>query len=212
MDRFNTSAGSASAPVAPTAPDNPYFTSGNPGLGVPATVPGPYWFHMISEEIRNVIFEAGLTPDHENLTQLYEAIQTMIDANVGPDASETVKGIAELATTAEAQALTNDSRIITPLKLANAFKGSNQSLAANGYQKLPGGLILQWTHVTGNGTSLYPIAFPNAALAVYASVDTPNFRTCAAFIVDASSFTHSAFQGDGAATALEPLTIFAIGY
>lgn len=84
MDHFNTSAGSASIPTAPAAPDNPYFTSGNPSLGVPATVPGPYWFHMISEEMRKVIIEAGLTPDHENLTQLHEAIQILIAAGITP--------------------------------------------------------------------------------------------------------------------------------
>lgn len=84
MDHFNTSAGSASVPAAPAAPDNPYFTSGNPSLGVPATVPGPYWFHMISQEIRNVLIEAGLTPDHENLTQLHEAIEILIAAGITP--------------------------------------------------------------------------------------------------------------------------------
>ena len=38
-----------------------------------------------------------------------------------PDASETVKGIAELATTAECIAYTDDTRIVTPLKLGSAF-------------------------------------------------------------------------------------------
>ena len=47
-----------------------------------------------------------------------------------------------------------------------AFTGSNQSLAAAGYQKLPGGLILQWGSGVGSnsgGVSMsFPIAFPNA--------------------------------------------------
>lgn len=71
-----------------------------------------------------------------------------------------------VATTAQAQALTDDSVLLTPKKLADAFKGSNQSLSAIGYQKLPGGLILQWGGVSsGSGAAAiftYPIAFPNA--------------------------------------------------
>ena len=47
------------------------------------------------------------------------------------------------------------------------FTGSNQSLAANGYQKLPGGLILQWGTATVNdsvgGVAVtFPVAFPTA--------------------------------------------------
>lgn len=43
------------------------------------------------------------------------------------------------------------------------------SIAANGYQKLPSGLIVQWGTFTGNGTNTmtgnFPIAFPNAVFA-----------------------------------------------
>lgn len=58
----------------------------------------------------------------------------------------------QIASTAEAQAWANNTKAISPLRLADAFKGANQSLATNGYQKLPGGLIIQWgqTIVTGN--------------------------------------------------------------
>lgn len=73
-----------------------------------------------------------------------------------------------IATTAQAQALTDDLALLTPKKLADAFKGANQSLAANGYQKLPSGLILQWgtsASVSGSAsTFIFPIAFPNAML------------------------------------------------
>jgi hypothetical protein len=53
------------------------------------------------------------------------------------------------------------------------YNGSGrQQLAANGYQRLPGGLILQWgsTFIAGNSTATvtYPIAFPNAAFIVIA--------------------------------------------
>lgn len=50
-----------------------------------------------------------------------------------------------------------------------AFTGTNQLLAHDGYQKLPGGLIIQWgaaTTVSGSATVTYPIAFPSSARAV----------------------------------------------
>lgn len=77
---------------------------------------------------------------------------------------------ADVATTAQAQALSDNWNKITPLRLMEAFQGANQSLAANGYQKLPGGLIIQWgTTATGAGGTVavtFPIAFPNASLSV----------------------------------------------
>lgn len=82
MERYNIGAGSDSAPAVPDPADNPFYQEGNPSLGVPATVPGPWWFHMITEEMRNVITDADLTPDHTDLTQLSAAIQAMIAANV----------------------------------------------------------------------------------------------------------------------------------
>ena len=59
-------------------------------------------------------------------------------------ASETVRGVIQLATEAQAQGLTDDETALTPAKLADAFGGANQGFAPNGYQRLPGGLIIQW--------------------------------------------------------------------
>lgn len=87
-------------------------------------------------------------------------------------ATETSTGLVELATTAEAQAGTDNSRAVTALKLFNSLKGSNQNLGTNGYQKLHGGLIIQWgtySGVLGHGTSytaILPLAFPNYCLKV----------------------------------------------
>ena len=53
------------------------------------------------------------------------------------------------------------------------FTGSNQSIGSNGYQKLPGGLIMQWGSFSQTGTSTtvtLPIAFPNAMLNVQQTI------------------------------------------
>jgi hypothetical protein len=56
------------------------------------------------------------------------------------------------------------------------------SITANGYQKLPGGLIMQWgtvaTTQTGNTVPAldtnFPIAFPNACLSLQATTVSPS--------------------------------------
>jgi phage-related tail fiber protein len=274
MDRAYASGSSGSAPAALTSPSVGYPTGGNPGTGTPATKPGPWWYHMITEELRGVITTAGLTPDHANVGQLVIAIQRLItggdfkdsvrvattaniplsgtltidgvvtvagdrvlakdqsaasqngiyvvasgawsraiDADTGSelsagatipveegtsnadtqwtlttdgaitigttaiafakrdvaDASTTVKGKVQLATATEAQALTDVLKPITPATLAGAFQGGNQTLSGNGYQKLPGGLILQWVSALVSGSSNltvnWPIAFPTSCFA-----------------------------------------------
>lgn len=68
---------------------------------------------------------------------------------------------------------------------------SNKSLSTNGYQKLPGGLIIQWGRSSGisganSGVNVtFPIAFPNAVFSISLNGDTIadasdtsiNFRT-----------------------------------
>lgn len=93
-----------------------------------------------------------------------------------PAASQTVAGLIELASSAEAQALLDNLRAITPSTLSAALKGSNQDLGSNGYQKLPGGLFIQWgaAGAIGNGTVSisFPVAFPNACLQVTGGHDS----------------------------------------
>ena len=74
MDRAFASGSSASPPSAPGSPSIGYATAGNPGGGTPATKPGAYWFHMVTEELRGVIAAAGLTPSQSDITQLLQAL------------------------------------------------------------------------------------------------------------------------------------------
>jgi hypothetical protein len=72
--RAYNSGTSESPPPVPASPSIGYPTSGDPSSAQPATVPGPYRDYAIGEEIRNVILEAGLTPNITDLTQLQQAI------------------------------------------------------------------------------------------------------------------------------------------
>ena len=287
MDRVYESGAAAAPPGEPASPSTGYPTAGNPQTAVPATKPGPWWYHMVTEELRAVVAAAGITPSHTDVSQLATAIRRLIDggdyktsvrvattANLAAlsglltidgvvlaagdrvlvkdqtagaengiyvaaagawaraedangagdltsgvlvpvesgtsnadtiwmqvtdgaitigttaltwqiksgDASTARKGLVQLANSAEAQALTDALKALTPATLAQALKGANQSLAANGYQKFPGGLIVQWGFWTSHATSgnpvavTFPITFPNArvslALTAYGASST----------------------------------------
>ena len=52
--------------------------------------------------------------------------------------------------------------------------GWANTLSANGYQKLPSGLIIQWGYASsGNATITFPLAFPTAARAVIGNASLP---------------------------------------
>lgn len=277
MDRVFESGAAAAPPSQPASPSTGYPTAGNPQTAVPATKPGPWWYHMVTEELRAVITAAGITPSHTDVSQLSTAIRRLIDggdykasvrvattANItlsgeqtidgvavvagdrvlvkdqtagaengiyvaatgawaraedangagdltsgvlvpvetgtsnadtiwmlttdgaitigttaltwqikSGDASTVRKGLVQLATSTESQDLTDPLKALTPNTLAQALKGANQSLAANGYQKLPGGLIIQWgttgsVPVDGSLDVTFPIAFPSSCASVVA--------------------------------------------
>lgn len=134
MDRAFASGASGTPPTAPASPSIGYPTKGNAGTGTPATKPGEYWYHMITEEMRAVITAAGLTPSQSDLTQLLQALPGALASR------------PEMA----------------------------RSIAASGYQKLPGGLIIQWGSgvVTSGslGAVVFPVAFTTAGFIGVASV------------------------------------------
>lgn len=86
-------------------------------------------------------------------------------------ATDTVKGTAKIATTAIAQAGTNDTDIITALKLKQSFTSQHSN---TGWEKLPDGLIIQWGLAAVGATTPFPIAFPTACYQVAVSYSSPS--------------------------------------
>lgn len=91
---------------------------------------------------------------------------------------------------------------------------------ANGYQRLPSGLIIQWGigSVANNGTINFPIAFPNACLDVKLTDSNvggnlTNAQYVGVSAVDATSVTVSIFDLDGTpAVGANGTRFFAIGH
>lgn len=67
-------------------------------------------------QLKTVADAKSVTLSAGSLTGLQQVL-----AAYTPDATETIKGIAAIATNAEVNAATNDTKFITPLKLANSF-------------------------------------------------------------------------------------------
>lgn len=60
----------------------------------------------------------------------------------------------------------------TDFVFVNDLTSSNQQLSQSGYQKFPGGLIIQWGRNTPGATVTFPIAFPTACFSVAATAGT----------------------------------------
>lgn len=60
-----------------------FFTEG--GLGQPPTVPGGDWFNQITNEMLNVLEEAGLDPSKGDDDQLLQSIKIVSDSNLRTD-------------------------------------------------------------------------------------------------------------------------------
>jgi microcystin-dependent protein len=76
-NRVWASGAAASPPIAPASPSVGYPSPGDPLTATPASKGGAFWFHQLGEELRAVLTAAGITPDHEDLTQVLTAMQTL---------------------------------------------------------------------------------------------------------------------------------------
>lgn len=101
------------------------------------------------------------------------------------------------------------------LDTATSFAGTK---TANGYQKLPNGLILQWAtgvgSVNANQTITYPISFPTAVISLICSGKGVN-ASSNAIVSEVSKGTSScviqSFDQSNGSLAVTP-TIFVVGY
>lgn len=121
------------------------------------------------------------------------------------DSGVTTAKIADDAVTAAKIA---DGAVVLP----GQFTGSNQSLSASGYQKLPGGLILQWGTVASTEDTAqnftFPVAFPTACFIAIGS-----FIGDSTYPVRITATSTTTFTVDRAdAVGDNDIRYFAIGY
>lgn len=134
----------------------------------------------------NTVKGADTAGDPKDLTPAQ--VRTIL----GP-ASETVASLIELATNAEALGGTDTTRAVTSAGLA-----STRSYSANGYQKFPGGLIIQWGALPSYGGAAdmvvtFPVAFPVACQSVVATSIFP-VNDSQLFVVNAVNISRTQFS------------------
>lgn len=122
-----------------------------------------------------------------------------------PDATTSVKGKAALAAAADVLAGTDAEKAVTVASLVTA------SIAADGYYKLPGGLIVQWGSFTPISSSAFiaetfPLEFPAACYAITLGLSYPSI---AAVVCHVTDITTTGFNGRGPAGY--PVYYIAIG-
>lgn len=87
--------------------------------------------------------------------------------------------VTAVATTTQAQSFTDDVGLLTSRRLFESFQGPNQNLFDSGFQRLPGGLLVQWVRnrtvfadSAGNATIVVPFPIPFTT-SVFGSSFTP---------------------------------------
>ncbi|EQA2192075.1 gp53-like domain-containing protein [Escherichia coli] len=166
--------------VEATATQDGKYTDGSVAGGIAATRLRAAAFNAMQEELAHIVESAGLALDINDMTQVLKAIQKLTLSRANPFADIKSDGAAAIST-----ALTN-------LGLKEAAKrdvgtGANQLpdmssfqsiLSTSGYQRLPGGIIIQWglapAPVGVASQKSYPITFPNAVWHVFMCHNVPN--------------------------------------
>lgn len=146
------------------------FTRGNPQTGTPATDLDDDYFDMLQEELCSVVEASGASLEKGRHDQLLTALRALLLSRKNPfgdiKSDGTVKTALEnlgLGEAAKRNVGTGENQVPD----MNSF---GNSLTANGYQKLPGGMIIQWGSfsVSPTGGSVgtvditLPVAFPAA--------------------------------------------------
>lgn len=136
---------------------------------------------------------------------------------VGLAGNETVAGVKTFSSSPVVPAATTSGQAVNKgqldLMVALAqFTGSNQQLAASGFQKFPGGLIVQWGNasvVFDSYSITFPTAFPNACwqcIGGYRDIDSVMGQ------LGSTSLTTTGASGNAYGTGTQTLYWIAIGY
>lgn len=164
--------------------------------------------------------DARYTQKSANLSDLTNTATARTNLSVYSQAQTYTKTEVDNKTTVasqlQSQQQLSDTVLLSPIKLGYAFKGANQSLTANGFQKLPGGLIIQWGSSPvqiasgATGTITLPIAFPGGILRAVAFYDVTIGATSPVFSSDMISLSQIQIK-NWSSGSLTP-SYYVIGY
>ena len=155
MDRHWDANGAASAPPVPA---NVLGPNVYPQGGASPSQPGPWWYHMITEELRNVVLGGSLTPDRSDPTQVIDAIVALISAGVANAAFLNVVQTFSKAQRSAVTPLVDGATINADLSLSNDFSvtlGGNRTLTFTNAVAGQSGTVFVKQDATGSRTLAY---------------------------------------------------------
>jgi len=127
MDRYWENAGADDPPPTPASTEGTYPTDGYLPAAIAASTPGAWWYHQVTEEIRNAVIKLGGVPDFKQVDQLANAII----ANVAAAVANASAQLAPVATTGNYNDLTNKPAIQAPLGFTPVQQGGGNNQAVN---------------------------------------------------------------------------------
>lgn len=156
------------------------FTRGNPQTGTPATDLDDDYFDMLQEELCSVVEASGASLEKGRHDQLLTALRALLLSRKNPFGDIKSDGTVQTA-------LENLDLGTAATKNVGTGAGQIPDMSSfssgSGWQRLPGGLIIQWgTAISGQAgdvkTNPFPIAFTDLAsiqiVATYDNPDAPN--------------------------------------
>ncbi|MGF6700564.1 hypothetical protein OKW38_005176 [Paraburkholderia sp. MM5496-R1] len=124
MDRYWQANAVENAPETPAENTGGFPANGNPAAGITGTVPGEWWYHAVTEELRNAIIALGGTPDFTQVNQLADVLVESFATTV----STITRSLATVATTGSYDDL-RDQPVIPPGQV-NADWNADSGIAA----------------------------------------------------------------------------------
>ena len=165
--------------VEATATQDGKYTDGSVAGGIAATRLRAAAFNAMQEELAHIVESARLALDINDMTQVLKAIQKLTLSRANPFADIKSDGAAAIST-----ALTNLGLGTAATKNVGTGSGQIPDMSsftnASGWQKLPGGKILQWgkagfpvgqTQVSVS----FPIQFPSVVSNIQLTFADINF-------------------------------------
>lgn len=181
MDRYWQANTGGNPPTPPGSNGGGYPKNGNPASGVKGTVPGEWWYHLITEELRAAIVALGGSPDYTQTDQLAQALLSALATLAVSIQYDDLIGAPTLATVATSgqYADLQGLPVIPPAQVNadwNATSGVAQILNRPGVGTAPGDLVQldgngdlpavdgsQLVNVAGNATALQGVALSATA-------------------------------------------------
>jgi hypothetical protein len=112
----------------------------------------------------------------------------------GVDATESVTGIAEIATQSETDTGTDDTRIVTPKKLLG---GGSYLLSGAGYIALPswlGSVVIQWGSATSSASADVTVTLPYALSSALYAVAGNSLSASSGAMISFNTYTTTGFK------------------